>query len=75
MTSHDTPKADWTTNHFAQANPRGRGQDDVPALLRRVADTIAGLGGVRVGDLVMHNEVTADGMWPSITVYYQREDS
>jgi hypothetical protein len=43
----------------------------VPALLRRVADTIEGLGEVRVVDLVMHNEIAAEGDWPSIIVYYQ----
>jgi hypothetical protein len=63
---------DWTANHFSQANPAGKGQADVPALLRRVADTIEGLGEVRVMDLIMHNEVTAEGDWPSIIVYYKR---
>jgi hypothetical protein len=46
MTGDDAPNADWTANHFSQANPRGRGREDVPALLRRVAETIAGLGDV-----------------------------
>jgi hypothetical protein len=75
MTGDDAPNADWTANHFSQANPRGRGREDVPALLRRVAETIAGLGDVQILDLVMHSEVTADGNWPSIVVYYRRVDS
>lgn len=41
----------------------------MPTLLRLVAETTAGLGDVRILDLVMHNEVTSDGNWPSIVVY------
>lgn len=62
---------DWTVQHFSQANPAGPGQENVPALLRRLADTIEGLGEVEIMDLVMHNEITAKGDWPSITVYYK----
>jgi hypothetical protein len=60
----------WSAQHFSQANPAGPGQNDVAALLRRVADTIAELGEVEILDLVMHVEVTEDGNWPSITAYY-----
>lgn len=41
---------EWQAFHFAQVNPAGEGQDDVPALLRRVAESIAALGDVRVMD-------------------------
>lgn len=58
--------------HFSQANPAGPGQADVPTLLRSVASTIEGLGPVTVADLILHSEVTADGNWPSITVYYSK---
>jgi hypothetical protein len=58
--------------HFSQANPAGKDQGDVPALLRRVADSISALGEVEVQDLVMHTEVTEDGGWPSLTVYFHR---
>jgi hypothetical protein len=75
MSDDDYPIVPWTANHFSQANPAGPGQEDVPALLRRVAETIAGLGEVRIVDLVMHNEATAYGDWPSIVVYYQTKDS
>jgi hypothetical protein len=54
--SDDDYATAWVANHFSQANPAGPGQDDVPALLRRVAETIAGLGEVRIIDLVMHNQ-------------------
>lgn len=61
----------YTMHHFAaQSNPEGTGQGDVPALLRRVADSIEGLGNVQVHDLIMHSEITADGDWPNLTVYF-----
>jgi hypothetical protein len=62
----------WTVEHFSQANPIGEGQCDVPALLRRVADAIEDLGDVSVQDLVLHTDVTGDGDWPSLTVYFHR---
>ncbi len=66
----------WTVEQFSQANPKGPGQGDVPALLRRVADTLERLGKVEVQDLVLHSEVTEDGFdWPSITVYLRRSES
>jgi hypothetical protein len=40
----------WTIKHFSQSNPAGTGQDDVPALLRRVADSIESLGTVYFHD-------------------------
>ncbi len=76
MDEHDagaTEQHDWTARHFSQANPRGPGESDVPALLRRVADTLEAYGDVRVQDLVLHSEVTMEGTdWPSITVYFHR---
>lgn len=61
----------FSTFHFSQANPRGAGQDNVPALLRRVADTIDSFGDIEVGDLILHSDITPEGeMRPSITVYY-----
>ncbi|WP_107653798.1 hypothetical protein [Nocardia suismassiliense] len=63
---------EYTTLHFSQANPVGPGQADVSALLRSVASTIEELGQVTVADLILHNEVTAEGNWPSITVYYSK---
>lgn len=60
--------------HFSQANPKGEGQANMPILLRAVADSLEGLGDVLVSDLVLHSETTADGEWPSITVYYQDRD-
>jgi hypothetical protein len=31
----------WSVRHFSEASPEGHGQDDVPALLRRLADSTA----------------------------------
>ena len=65
------PVPRYTALHFSQANPRSAGQDNVPALLRRVADTIDELGDVDISDLILHSEITSDGEnRPSITVYY-----
>ena len=59
--------------HLSQANPTGPGQDDVPALLRRVADTVSRLGDVTIQDITFHNEPDADGQeWPDMTVYSTR---
>jgi hypothetical protein len=64
-----------TMFHFSQANPRGKEQDSVPALLRRVAETLDEFGNVQVFDLVLHSEITSDGeSWPSLTVYYADRD-
>ncbi|WP_218158839.1 hypothetical protein [Streptosporangium canum] len=42
----------------------------MPALLRRVADTIESLGNVEIYDVIMHDEITEDGNQPSLTVYF-----
>lgn len=62
----------FTTFHFSQANPLDdASRGSVPALLRRVAETIEGMGDIEVNDLVLHTELTSDGdRWPSLTVYY-----
>lgn len=64
----------WTAAHFSKSNPAGEGQDDIPALLRSVADSVETLGDIRVMDVVFHNEITAEGDWPSMTVYYKRPE-
>lgn len=65
----------WTIRHFSQANPKEPGaQGDVPALLRRVAETIEGLGDVTVQDITFGTEVTEDGPWHHLTVYFDFSD-
>jgi len=42
--------------------------------LRRVADSIEALGDVEVQDLIMHTQVTEDGNWHNLTVYFTSND-
>lgn len=61
----------WTIRHFSQANPAGEGQQNVPALLRRVATSVEELGDIDVQDVVFHSEVDDEGDdWPTMTVYF-----
>ena len=65
-----------TIEHFSQGNPSGPGQSNVPALLRRVAETLQELGAVQVQDVVFHSDVTEEGDdFPSLSVYFYREPS
>jgi hypothetical protein len=67
----ETPRMKkWTVNHFSQANPKGSHQGDVPRLLRRVAKSIDDLGPLDVQDITFGSEITADGEWHHLTVYY-----
>jgi hypothetical protein len=60
----------WTVRHFSQANPTGPGCDSVPALLRRLADSIEASGPVEVQHLVIESELTEHGPCWSGTVYF-----
>lgn len=63
----------WMVEHFAQANPEGEEQGNVPALLRRVADSIEQLGVVDVQDVVFHGELDEEAEdRPTMTVYFHR---
>jgi hypothetical protein len=68
------PRDKWTMFHFSQSNPTGTGQGDVPALLRRVAESIEALGPVLVEDITFSSEPTADERDLCMTVYYHRDD-
>jgi len=67
----------WTVEHFSLNNAAGPGQEDVPALLRAVADAVERYGTVSVQDLGLHrhHEITEHGKWPSITVYFSRSSA
>ncbi|MFF4413492.1 hypothetical protein ACFYY8_13245 [Streptosporangium sp. NPDC001559] len=55
----------WTMHHFSQAG------DNVPGLLRKVAESIEELGEVEVHDLILHTEIGCeDGNEYSVTVYF-----
>lgn len=63
----------YTAFHFSQSNPRGPRQGDIPALLRRVADTIEEKGDIRVQDITFHADLDDEAeWWPGLTVYYHR---
>ena len=62
-----------TVLHFSQSNPTGAGQGDVASLLRRVADSLDGLGDVQVQDVAFSSAVTANEDDLRVTVYYHRE--
>ncbi|MGH3071067.1 MAG: hypothetical protein ACRDNB_02205 [Gaiellaceae bacterium] len=62
----------WSIFHFSKSNPAGRGQGDVAALLRRVADSIDALGDVDVQDITFHSEVTECEDDLTVTGYYHR---
>jgi hypothetical protein len=69
----DSERDGWTVNHFSQANPKGKGQDDVAVLLEGVADSIRSLGAIRVQDITFHDEIDQDGQHaPTMTVYYDK---
>jgi hypothetical protein len=70
--SMDDPST-WTILHFAQSNSDGVGQGDVPALLRRVADTIEGYGDSQVQDITFHSAVTEGEDHLMMAVYYLAE--
>jgi hypothetical protein len=60
----------WTARYFSQSNPAGPGCDSVPALLRRLADSIEELGPAEIQHLVFESEPTEHGDWWSGTVYF-----
>lgn len=67
------PRDKWTSFHFSQSNPSGKGQGDVPSLLRRVADSIEAQGDVMVANITFSSEPTGDEPDLCMTVYYHRE--
>jgi hypothetical protein len=64
----------YMTYHFAQSNPVGVGSTDVPALMRRVAQSIENHGDIDVQDIVFSYGLIDGEFDPSFTVYYTRRD-
>lgn len=66
---------EYSIRHFSQSNPEGPGKGDVPALLRRVADSIEALGEVEVYDITFSSVVGVEGEDDlMMTVYYDRRE-
>lgn len=65
----------YDCQHFSIALPKGRGQDNIPNLLRHLANALEAEGSIEVMDLVFHgNESDENGEeWPTFTVYFTRK--
>jgi hypothetical protein len=59
---------------FTVTTTRGPTQDDIATLLHRVADALEEIGAVDVHDITFHVDYDEDGPWPSMTVYYERDE-
>lgn len=76
-TPEDGPVTDsWPARHLSMANPRDDGHDDLPRLLRRLADRLEALAvdPMDVLDLTLSQEMTEDGPWWSFTLYWAPAD-
>jgi hypothetical protein len=63
----------FACQHFSLANAAsGEDATSLPVLLRRVADRIEerGIAPMEILDLTVSSEMTADGPWWSVTVYW-----
>jgi hypothetical protein len=74
MCAKRNDRKEWSMLQFSQANPRGSRQEDVPALLVRVARSMKSLGAVHVHDIICHDEVDEKGRSsPTMLVYVSRD--
>lgn len=62
--------ATHTVHHLSHSNALGPNHGDLPALLRRMADTLDELGPADVQDMTLSTKVTEDGPWLRLTVYF-----
>jgi len=62
----------WSCQHFSLSNPKGETAGNLPELLRRVASAIEErqIDPMDLLDVTVHQEMTADGPWWSVTVYW-----
>lgn len=58
--------------HFSLANPAGPDENDVPLLLRRMADALAELGDIEILDITYEDSVSDT---PSMTVYFAEKEA
>ena len=74
--SESSYQGSWTIQHFSPSNGEGPERvRHVPPLLRRVADTIEGMGDVDIQDITFGTEITADGPEHYLTVYFDARSS
>lgn len=61
---------------WALANPRKKNPTDLPMLLRRVADQMEqdGIRPMEIRALTVDSEMTADGPWWSVQVFWSPAD-
>jgi hypothetical protein len=62
----------YSCEHFSLSNPDNDGADDLPRLLRRVADVMEeyGIRPIDILDLTVSQEIAGGGPWWSVTVYW-----
>jgi hypothetical protein len=63
---------EYCCRHVSLSNPLDETRGDLPLLLRRVAELIEaeGIDPMDLLDLVVHQEMTAEGPWWDITIYW-----
>jgi hypothetical protein len=66
--------ASWSARHFSLANASDDRPEDLPHLLRRLADHIEaqGIDPMNLLEVTVTSEMTEDGPWWSCTVYGHR---
>jgi len=66
----------WPSHHFSLGNPRDDGADDLPKLLRRIADAIEDLklDPMNILDLTISQVINENGPWWSASLYWSSED-
>ncbi len=65
--------SEFSCRHFSLSNAVDSGtSDELPVLLRHVADAIEdkAIKPMEILDLTVSSEITADGPWWSVTVYW-----
>lgn len=66
----------WASRHFSLSNPQGAGESDLPLLLRRIADEIEArdIAARDILDLTIHCEITENGPWWAVTLYWSPDE-
>ena len=64
---------DYQTESFSLANPVGPDINNVPLLLRRLADELENRPPMCVHDLILHTDIEGQGYHHNITVYFTHD--